>query len=289
MRTERWIDVFPVQRCLACGFLQTGRILQGEALEGFYAEDYGGRRLQQGQAINAAVNMRAVGSMGLTRPMPGRVLDVGCGYGFFLDLARRAGARVAGVELAKAEAAYARERLGLNVAGSLDELPLDSREGFDLVTLFEVVEHLHEPVEFVGELARLLRPGGVLVIATDNFASLPARVLGDGFPKWIPHQHVSLFDPASLQALVRAVGNLELVGQRSFTPWELLVRAGAHRLSRGRAGGRRYELERELGEEMTRPYRLYPLRRLINTTWFRMTSRPNLNGEMMFVAARRTQ
>lgn len=286
-RTERVIGAFPLQRCPGCGFLQTGRVLPPEVLAGYYAGGYGGQRHRQGQEINAQVNLAALRRLGLLAGRPARVLDVGCGYGFLLDRLRPAAAAVAGLELSATEVDFARTRLGLEVAPSVAALPPELQDGFDLITLFEVIEHIADPPGFLAQFAARLRVGGALVIGTDNFASWPVRTMGDRFPKWIPHQHISLFEPASLERLVSGLDGMAVAARASFTPWELLARGAAHRLTGGRVSGRRFQLDGELSGENSRPFRLYALRRRLNALWFGLTMRRDLAGEMMFLVARR--
>ncbi|HUO87266.1 MAG TPA: class I SAM-dependent methyltransferase [Thermoanaerobaculia bacterium] len=105
-----------------------------------------------------------------------RLLDVGCSYGAFLELARERGYRVAGVELSRKAADYAERERGLDVfRGTLEEARLPAAS-FDLVTLWDVVEHLDRPVETLVEVRRVLAPGGTLMLFTINQRSLINRV-----------------------------------------------------------------------------------------------------------------
>jgi SAM-dependent methyltransferase len=137
---------------------------------------------------------------------PGRLLDLGCATGNFLDTMRRAGWMVQGVEPDPTAAAYARERFGLRVfTGRLEqaELPASS---FDAATLWDVLEHVHEPRETLAELARLLRPGGALILGLPNPDSLEARLLGPHWIGWDLPRHLNLFRPAALRAHLAKAG-----------------------------------------------------------------------------------
>lgn len=106
----------------------------------------------------------------------GRLLDVGCSYGAFLELARERGWRVSGVELSRKAADYSERERGLDVfRGILEEAALPG-ERFDVVTLWDVVEHLDDPVRTLAEVHRVLAPGGTLVLFTINQRSLISRV-----------------------------------------------------------------------------------------------------------------
>ena len=131
-----------------------------------------------------------------------RLLDVGCAAGFLLDEARKQGWHVTGVELNEAMATVGRERLDLDiVTGSLDDVPVT--EPFDAVFMMNVLEHLASPRHVEGQLARLVRPGGILMIETWDEASLVARLQGAHWHQWsplVPYYHVR----RSLDALFAA-------------------------------------------------------------------------------------
>lgn len=285
---DRQIAEFPLQRCNACGFLQTARVLSPETLDAFYSTGYDGERPRQGQKVNAEINMEAMRRLGLTDRPGQTLLDIGCGYGFFMQRMRDlAGADAAGIDLSEAQLHHAREALALTVARDPDSLPERFRDGVDMMVCFEVIEHIANPVNFLRDYARRLRPGGTLVVATDNFRSLPVRAMGNKFPKWIPHQHISLFDPATLKFTLTRTGLLEVSGCASVTPWELLLRALVYRATLRKVGGRTFDLASELESEHSRPFTAFRARLAFNRLWFRLASRRDLRGEMMFVAARR--
>ena len=104
-----------------------------------------------------------------------KVLDVGCGGGKFLSLLASAGANSRGIELNDSRVAYARSRLGVSVDNypvEHDFWQLHHREEFDAVTLWDVIEHVNFPVETIGAISRLLRPGGFLLMDTPCRESL---------------------------------------------------------------------------------------------------------------------
>jgi SAM-dependent methyltransferase len=159
------------------------------------------------EVLHRANARRRLAVLGETdvRP-PGRLLDVGCAHGFFLDEARRAGWGVAGVEISPEPASFARSELELDVRSSLDDV-----DGpFDVVTAFQVLAHVVDPDAFVAELADRLRPGGLLVVETPNAASRVARLLGRFWHLATPPSIVWMFDPATLEGLFGRSG-FELV------------------------------------------------------------------------------
>jgi 2-polyprenyl-3-methyl-5-hydroxy-6-metoxy-1,4-benzoquinol methylase len=147
----------------------------------------------------------------------GRLLEVGCAYGFFLQEAKRY-FTVSGIELADDAAAHCR-RQGLAVeTGTADMV---SRIGgvFDVIVLLDVIEHLPDPQATMTTLAQALAPGGVIVLTTGDFASLPARTLGSAWRLMTPPQHLWFFTPPSMQRLA-AGAELEIASLDH--PWKIV-------------------------------------------------------------------
>jgi 2-polyprenyl-3-methyl-5-hydroxy-6-metoxy-1,4-benzoquinol methylase len=137
---------------------------------------------------------------------PGRLLDVGCAAGFFLDEARRRGWAVEGVELAAAMAEHARDRLGLPVrTGSFADVELEPA-AFDAVTMWDYVEHSVDPAGDLRRAATLLRPGGLLAVSTGDAASLAARCFGSRWHLLTPRHHNFFFTRSSLERAFRDAG-----------------------------------------------------------------------------------
>lgn len=136
----------------------------------------------------------------------GSILDIGCGRGLFLDIMRKNGWGVTGVEFNKETASYASETYGINViAGNPMEWGLDD-ESFDVITMNHVLEHVHKPVEIIGECKRLLRRGGLLVVAVPNIYSLQASAgKGIWFHLDIPY-HLHHFSEDGLHSLLNKSG-----------------------------------------------------------------------------------
>src|SRR5216684_2455696 len=128
----------------------------------------------------------------------GRLLELGCAYGFFLLEAARH-FDVAGIELA-AEAAEHARRAGLNVLqGVADETSLRRIGHVDVIVLFDVIEHLPEPRETLALCHRHLDPGGIIVITTGDFGSLAARLAGASWRLMTPPQHLWFFTQPGLR------------------------------------------------------------------------------------------
>jgi SAM-dependent methyltransferase len=137
---------------------------------------------------------------------PGRILDVGCATGDFLAGMQQRGWEVHGVELVPEAAARATARLGVPVFTG-DLLAASFRDDyFDVVTLWNVFEHLFDPLVSLEEVYRILRPRGWLVLTLPNTESWAARLFGQFWVGWDSPRHLFLFSGPVLDRALRRVG-----------------------------------------------------------------------------------
>lgn len=134
----------------------------------------------------------------------GRLLDVGCGNGIFLDQMKQLGWEVVGVEPDEGAASVAVQKFGLEVfQGSLEEAKFPNGH-FNAITLNHVLEHVLDPIELLKECRRVLRPGGKLVVATPNIRSLGVYVFGEYWRGLEVPRHLFLFSTRALGACAKA-------------------------------------------------------------------------------------
>lgn len=214
---RRWRkDGFDILRCPSCGTHFRAELPAAEALSEIYGPGYfsaeAGESDGQGYAdylgeeANHRLNARARLELLERGRRPGRLLDVGCAAGFFLDEARKRGWTVTGVELAPDMAGHARERLGLDVrVGLFADAELEPGS-FDAVTMWDYVEHLVDPAGDLRRAAALLVPGGLLALSTGDVASVSARLAGRRWHLLTPRHHNFFFTRASLERAVRDAG-----------------------------------------------------------------------------------
>jgi SAM-dependent methyltransferase len=135
-----------------------------------------------------------------------RLLDVGAAYGFFVAAARDAGFDAIGLEPVAACAAFAARELTVELrTGCIESAPL-APGSFDVVTLFDVIEHLADPAVALRRIRELLAPGGLLVVETGDLGGLLPRVVGSRWYYYDPPQHLTYFSVASLTHLLRETG-----------------------------------------------------------------------------------
>jgi len=132
---------------------------------------------------------------------PGTLLDVGCGRGHLGAGMQEEGWVVRGPDFDPQAAAYVTQNHGFPVdVGELHEIayPADS---FDAVTVRHVIEHIREPVQFLRECWRVLRPGGRLVVVTPNVGSLGHRIFRENWRGLEPPRHLFLYGTHALRSL----------------------------------------------------------------------------------------
>jgi 2-polyprenyl-3-methyl-5-hydroxy-6-metoxy-1,4-benzoquinol methylase len=148
-------------------------------------------------------------------PAGGRsLLDVGAYCGYFVDVAGEHGFAAEGLELS-AWAAGEGRRLGLKMHSQTLSDRATSGARYDVVTMWDVVEHLADPRTELEHVHRLLTPGGRLHLSTIDAGSLAARVLGRRWP-WLMEMHLYYFDRRTLTKLLEQAG-FRVVGIRAYT------------------------------------------------------------------------
>jgi 2-polyprenyl-3-methyl-5-hydroxy-6-metoxy-1,4-benzoquinol methylase len=138
---------------------------------------------------------------------PGRLLDIGCATGFLLAEAQTRGWQVQGMDVSHFAISYVRDRFGFDVQqGDLLELDYPPNS-YDLITLWDVIEHVPDPKAYVTRIAELLKPGGVFALATPDIDSIPAKITGT---RWVGYklseEHVYYFAPRTLQRMLNEAG-----------------------------------------------------------------------------------
>lgn len=138
-------------------------------------------------------------------PSKGSLLDVGAATGSFLAAARERGWRVTGVEISPFAAEAGRNK-GIDVRTGIVEEAEFAEQSFDVITLWDVFEHLPDPEQTLSYLRKLLKPSGLLVMNTPNAGSMYARLLGKRWVLIIPPEHLRLFTPHNLRILLERNG-----------------------------------------------------------------------------------
>lgn len=211
---------FRLVRCLNCGLIYQNPQLTPDELLAYYPFDAYER-------YDTAPDDDRPAERGLVRRYErimhyrrrnGAILDVGCATGAFLDVMQRRGWQVSGVELNPEAADHARRHRGLEVqTGSLEESHL-AESIFDVVTMWDVFEHVPDPRRTLQEVKRVLKPGGLLAMSLPNPTSIEARLFGRAWAGWDRPRHLHLFTPAVLSQYLAEAGfdqmHIESLGGR---------------------------------------------------------------------------
>jgi SAM-dependent methyltransferase len=182
---------------------------QGGQLDGY--DDYAGKADQLRREFRRT--LRA-----LTRYVPsGKLIEIGCAYGYLLDEAART-FTVSGVEISDAAraACVARE---LDVVRDATPEFLAARGPFDAAVMLDVIEHLSDPGDVLARLHGAMRPGGHLLLTTGDVGSVLARLMGRRWRLMTPPQHLWFFSPKTLTALLDRHGFRVRVVEH---PWKLV-------------------------------------------------------------------
>lgn len=136
-----------------------------------------------------------------------KFLDVGCAFGYFVELAMRHGYDAYGFDPSAFAAKKARELVGARriQEGTIQEATYP-KASFDVITMFDVFEHLQDPLRDMKKLRSLLKPGGVILIATGDTRSVAARIMKRKWTFFIPPQHIFFFHRKNVVTLLSLAG-----------------------------------------------------------------------------------
>jgi 2-polyprenyl-3-methyl-5-hydroxy-6-metoxy-1,4-benzoquinol methylase len=136
----------------------------------------------------------------------GKLLDVGCATGFSLEVAGERGWDAQGIEISEFACDFARRHLKLEVhCGSLADADLKAKT-FDVITMWDCIEHCVDPVHELALANKALKPGGLLALTSPDIGSWPARLWG---PRWMgikDEEHLYYFSPETMERVLNKVG-----------------------------------------------------------------------------------
>jgi 2-polyprenyl-3-methyl-5-hydroxy-6-metoxy-1,4-benzoquinol methylase len=192
----------PIVKCRRCGLVYQSPVPSSEEIIDAYDgvvdqryEDESSGRIETFTRDLLAVERHERG---------GRLLDVGCHLGLFLDVARERGWQTTGVEPSRWSVERARER-GQDVRhGTLDNVHFEDGS-FDVITMWDVAEHLSDPLSELKRMHRILRPNGLLALSTMNVDALFPRIMGRRWP-WYMQMHLVYFSRRTLHNMLTKAG-----------------------------------------------------------------------------------
>ena len=220
-RTLKFEDgPYHVYTCSACTFVYVTPRLTGQALLDVYNGTYwksdnpkvrGYADYAKESALYLKTYKLRMKLVSKWLPEKGRILDVGCAAGYFLRIAQQHGHDVHGVELSQAIAQEAIQSLGADRVynGFLDDA-VEARgwqdHSFDLVTIWDVIEHVPEPQGLLASIKKMIKPGGKLLLETQNVNSKLANKLGKRWHHYKHDEHLYHFNPDTISRLLTDCG-----------------------------------------------------------------------------------
>lgn len=199
--------VYQLRRCSGCSCVWTANPPPPEEIMFHYGDDYH-RAITAGGEDNAETRWRAPRRIIERYKQAGSILDIGCSTGGFLKTMK--GWDLHGIELDPRTA----ERARLNVrgeifAGNALSAPFAS-ESFDVVTCFDVLEHVYEPRQLLSRVATWLKPDGIFYVFLPNVASWESRLFQSYWYGLELPRHLFHFSPPALRYLMRSAGMEEV-------------------------------------------------------------------------------
>ena len=205
---EEWT----VFRCCHCGlaFLDP-RPTQAE-LGTLYKQCYFHEQYGQGLAVESLEMRRRISQedhrVKFFRPYKknGRVVDCGCGLGYFLHACRFYGYDVSGVDISDYASSYVKDVLRIPIqVGGVDEIQFENAS-IDVVTMWHFLEHTSNPRDYLKQVALWLKPGGLLVVDVPNYRGTDAQKYGNHWVGWQVPYHLFHFTPETIKDLLAACG-----------------------------------------------------------------------------------
>ncbi len=205
---------YDIYRCPACGLGETKLTVPYERfVQDFYSKGYFTGTASHGAYSNYAQDkpyitrtMRKFVSALLAVKSSGRLLDIGCAYGYFVEMAQSAGYDAYGIDASEHAASRAKSRLNGRIQHGTVETVSFPKKRFDLITMLDVVEHLGDPVKDLLKVSGLLSDKGFVLIATGDTQSVAAKRLNRRWTFYIPPQHLFFFNRQNLTTLLQKSG-----------------------------------------------------------------------------------
>lgn len=212
---SRWLFTkfgYPIVKCDTCDMVYCDFIPSQKELAEYYSEGYfkgspdrrGYYDYAADESLLKASFLPKLRLVNRFAPRIGSLLDIGCAAGYFVELAIGQGWEACGLEISNFAANMARRR-GLPVVNGTSPAMFKA-EHFDAITMWDVVEHLPDPLEFLREANRVLRPRGVVSLCTGRIDSLVAKLWGRHSRIFNPPQHLTFFSRRSLERVLKLAG-----------------------------------------------------------------------------------
>jgi 2-polyprenyl-3-methyl-5-hydroxy-6-metoxy-1,4-benzoquinol methylase len=210
------VQGFRIVKCLKCGLSYVNPRLDPKNLKELYSLAY----FKSDNSITYGYDDYLSDRDAITRtfrrrwdvmrpfiPKAGTMLDIGCACGFLMTVAKENGWKTKGLDISEGMANYGRTHLNNNITiGKLPEAYF-MENSFDLITIWDTIEHSTDPSEDIKIISRLLKPGGILSVITPDSESLHAKLFGEKWVEYLrPREHIYFLSNRTLKTMLDRAG-----------------------------------------------------------------------------------
>jgi 2-polyprenyl-3-methyl-5-hydroxy-6-metoxy-1,4-benzoquinol methylase len=166
---------YSVLKCRNCGFAFVDPVPRHENIQDIYSRDYYEPWIVEQRGRRIRMWRKRLKTLNSLSKKKGRLLDIGCGEGLFLEIAKRDGWDVIGTELSSFAVNHIREKHGIQVfKGEIVDIGLPDKS-FDAVTMWHVLEHTTDPIMTLKEIKRVIKEDGIFILAVPNLNNYPSK------------------------------------------------------------------------------------------------------------------
>jgi len=201
-----------ILQCHNCGYVFADIHITNDDLNAYYNNNYfSGKEYSNYEASRNIIqknfkNRLKVLNRFISPSNHGNLLDIGCAYGFFLDCARSFFSSIKGIDITEEGTKFARERLNLDIITG-DFIKHDFiDQKFDVVCMWDTIEHLKNPQLFLDKISTLVDSGGWLALTTGDIESLNARIRKDKWRHLKPPEHLHYFSKGTISKFLNNYG-----------------------------------------------------------------------------------
>lgn len=199
-------------KCKACSFVFLSPQPTEKEIEDMYKEPYykswgvfTGEEKPETERLKKGTSDRYLKRIMLHKN-GGRLLDIGSAFGYLMEVAKERGFDAYGVELSHFSSTIAQKKFGSKVFEGKLENARFPNANFDVITMFDLIEHVPQPLEFMKEVRRVIKPGGLIAITTPDRGSLSCKLLGYGGWFHFKFEHLGYFNRKSIRELAHRTG-----------------------------------------------------------------------------------
>jgi 2-polyprenyl-3-methyl-5-hydroxy-6-metoxy-1,4-benzoquinol methylase len=215
-------DSYSLVVCSGCSTVHTLQFDAEAEIDDLYDSYYDNAKFTTSAAAERSLAMLVESCEGYRKT--GNWLDVGFGEGGLLEIVGSRNWRCFGTEVSKRALDFGTDR-GWIVARDARKDPRFPEQGFDVITLIELIEHVADAAEMVRSITPLLRPGGLLYLTTPNVSSINCKLLGIDWSVFSPPEHLTIWSASGIRTILSRMGfNVIRVRTEGLNPKELIDR-----------------------------------------------------------------